>query len=149
MMEAVWTAQLWWWVLLPTFLAGLAVGALVVYLAVRTDHVERLRLQAEVTRLEGEIQEYRQHVYRHFRRTSDLFQSLTDSYRAFYEHLADGARSLCSEERLTPALDIPRSRLLGAAEGQEGQPEVEAAAGGAPPPGGDVAGGQGGGGRTA
>jgi hypothetical protein len=38
-------------------------------------------------------------------RTSELVQEMTQSYRAVYEHLASGARELCSDELETPYLD--------------------------------------------
>jgi uncharacterized membrane-anchored protein YhcB (DUF1043 family) len=114
-MDALWNEAVWRAMLVP-FVGGLALGALVAYLALRRDHVRRRELQREVERLEGELSAYRAQVHQHFRRTSDLFQALTASYRAFYEHLASGASSLCREERLAPALDLPEARLLSAGQ---------------------------------
>ena len=133
-MDALWNdallrASLW------PFLAGLAVGGLLVYLMLRSDHVRRRELQREVQRLEAELKAYREQVQQHFRRTSDLFQTLTTSYRSFYEHLATGARSLCREERVVAALDLPEARLL-TQDDRASPPKAETAAGvsGAEPP---------------
>ena len=116
-MDGIWAGEEWTVALAP-FLAGLVVGALTAYLAMRPDHLKRRELQAEVERLTSELRAYREQVYQHFRGTSELFQNLTASYRAVYEHLAIGARSLCSQDRLGPALDLPEKRLL---EGSESE----------------------------
>jgi uncharacterized membrane-anchored protein YhcB (DUF1043 family) len=124
-MEALWSNEVWR-VSILAFLVGLAAGGMVVYAVFRPEHARRRRLQAEVERLEGEMKAYREEVNEHFRRTSELFETLTSSYRAFYEHLAGGARRLCRGERPVPALDIPGARLPGPVE--EGQGSTPAPA---------------------
>ncbi len=136
-MDGLWAGEEWVIVVVP-FLAGMAIGAFTVYLLLLPDHLRRRQLQAEIDRLNAELKTYRDQVYQHFRRTSDLFQGLTASYRAVYEHLAGGARALCSAEHLTPSLELPERRLLGGAEPAAGRPEESSAAGGtaapSPPP---------------
>ena len=129
-MDGIWAGQEWTVAVAP-FLAGLAIGALTAYLALRPDYLKRRQLQAEAERLNGELRTYREQVYQHFRRTSDLFEHLTASYRSVYEHLATGARALCSEDRLAPMLDLPEWRLLEGSEGVAGAAPSPGPAGGA------------------
>jgi len=49
----------------------------------------------EVARVREELREYRAGVVGHFAGTSGLLRELTHQYRAVYEHLTDGATSLC------------------------------------------------------
>lgn len=124
-----------WIVVMVPFLAGMAIGAFTVYLILLPDHLRRRQLQAEIDRLNAELKAYREQVQQHFRRTSDLFQNLTASYRAVYEHLAGGARALCSVEHLTPSIELPERRLLGGAErAEEPAPATDAPSGPPPPP---------------
>ncbi len=74
------------------FLIGLALG--------RSSN----KLEARVLELEGELTEsraalarYREEVGQHFGKTSDLLRDLTLQYRAVYDHLAEGANSLCPD----------------------------------------------------
>lgn len=74
------------------FLIGLALGR------------SSSKLEARVRELEGELAEshaslarYREEVGGHFGKTSDLLRDLTLQYRAVYDHLAEGARSLCPD----------------------------------------------------
>jgi hypothetical protein len=55
------------------------------------------KLEAELAEAREAQARYRSEVAQHFARTSDLVKSLTLQYRAVYEHLADGARSLCPD----------------------------------------------------
>lgn len=80
---------------------GLLIGWFVGRRTNRT--VERLRsLEAELDASRAELEIYRERVVEHFGRTSDLLRSLTIQYRDVYDHLADGARTLCPDN--TPAL---------------------------------------------
>ncbi len=128
-MDGLWAGEEWVIVVVP-FLAGMAIGAFTVYLLLLPDHLRRRQLQAEIDRLNAELKAYRDQVYQHFRRTSDLFQGLTASYRAVYEHLAGGARALCSAEHLTPSLELPERRLLGGSEPPAGHSDEAPATGG-------------------
>jgi hypothetical protein len=51
-------------------------------------------------------------VQQHFTRTSDLFQHMTTQYRELYDHLAQGAQSLCDTIPATPELDLSERELL-------------------------------------
>ena len=67
------------------------------------------RLRSEIEKLNGEHAEYQGRVATHFRKTGDLISQMTQSYKAVYEHLADGAQSLCSADALPkPTFNAPR-----------------------------------------
>lgn len=103
----------WNWGLLGIALAlGIAVGALLVFLLVcRSARVAKLREELERTKADHEI--YRRQVHEHFGKTSVLFQQMTTSYRAVYEHLAEGCESLCNDATLPGQLELPRTQAIG------------------------------------
>jgi uncharacterized membrane-anchored protein YhcB (DUF1043 family) len=106
-----------WVVGILSFLLGTILGCIGAYLFLGR-YNQALRLQEELCELRKRFSDYRDQVSRHFMRTSELVQEMTQSYRAVYEHLASGAQELCEEELDTPSLDAPGENLL--AEG--GQP---------------------------
>jgi uncharacterized membrane-anchored protein YhcB (DUF1043 family) len=70
-------------------------------------HVKRL--QAEIDRLGRERAEYQARVAGHFQKTGELIGRMTQSYKDVYDHLADGAQSLCGADALPkPAFTTPR-----------------------------------------
>lgn len=103
---------LWMWIAATAFfltgvLIGLAYG--------RSETTSRQReyaLEAQLRQQQQELEKYREQVARHFMQTADLLHTLTANYRAVYEHLADGAQTLCAGQvrSLTPA--ALRERLL-------------------------------------
>jgi len=88
------------------------IGELEVRLAERDGRIAQLesaRNEAQHRRDEAEqradeardrLAGYESQVADHFTRTSDLLREMTLQYRAIYEHLAEGARSLCDDEGL-------------------------------------------------
>lgn len=86
--------------LLATFLIGLAIGR-----GSSRRTAERARdLEDRLQLAEDEMNQYRAQVSDHFSDTSKLLRDLTLQYRNVYEHLADGARTLCPEAgRLLPS----------------------------------------------
>jgi len=62
------------------------------------DAAERARdLEDRLQLAEDEMNRYRHDVSEHFGQTSKLLRDLTLQYRNVYEHLAEGARTLCPE----------------------------------------------------
>ncbi len=101
-----------WGIGLVAFAFGVVAGIIVTYLfLVETKRAKKL--QEELERVQGEFDDHRGRVNAHFQKTSDLFHGMTKQYRAVYDHLAEGAQSLCSEELQTPQLEIPETRLVG------------------------------------
>jgi uncharacterized membrane-anchored protein YhcB (DUF1043 family) len=79
-------------------------------------HEEIARLASEVEDLleqlrktREEYEAYRLSVVDHFSGTSDLLRDLTVQYRSVYEHLTEGASTLCPEGfvGLTEGLQVP------------------------------------------
>lgn len=94
---------------------GLAIGAAVAYLLMRSDS----KLQQRNDELKKQLEEagqglatYKQEVANHFMKTADLVNNMTDSYRSVHEHLAQGANALCSEQLGVEQLDIRQTTLL-------------------------------------
>ncbi len=113
--EASWN----WGILGIAFAVGLAVGVLVVYfLTCRNARVAKLREELERTKAEHE--DYRRQVHDHFGKTSVLFQHMTSSYRAVYEHLAEGCESLCADATIPGQLELPETQLLDKHETEAG-----------------------------
>ncbi len=113
--EASWN----WGLLGIAFAIGLAVGVLVVYLLMcRSARVAKLREELERTKAEHE--DYRRQVHDHFGKTSVLFQHMTSSYRAVYEHLAEGCESLCADGTIPGQLELPDTQLIGEQGGESG-----------------------------
>lgn len=105
-------------------LIGLALGRGNQKLAERCQELEK-----ELESARGEFGDYRRQVGQHFDQTGELLRAMTLQYRAVYEHLADGARSLCPDQ--VTSLDAGRTEsLLGsggvAAASAPGAPEAEA-----------------------
>ena len=93
------------------FAGGFVAGCLLTYLFVRLGS-RTARLQRELDRLKAEHADYRRQVHDHFGKTSVLFQRMTGSYRAVYEHLARGCESLCDDDTIPGRIELPQTRLL-------------------------------------
>lgn len=74
-----------------------------------------LELEQQLLATQNKLSDYQGEVNRHFLKSSLLFNKLTDNYREVYEHLATGAQKLCNEKPITPALDLPDTKILSAA----------------------------------
>ena len=55
-------------------------------------------LEDELEATKKELEGYRTKVNSHFKKTSELFSQMTNSYRAIYMHLAEGSQELCSTD---------------------------------------------------
>lgn len=63
-------------------------------------------LETRIQELQRDHAQYREHVSEHFDTTAELVQQMTESYRDVYQHLANGAQDLCTEDvagKLLPA----------------------------------------------
>jgi hypothetical protein len=77
-------------------LISAAAGALIA--AALLPGPKRVRqLEQEVERLHKEYDEYRGGVTEHFKQTAELVGEMTQTYKKVYDHLADGAQTLCGE----------------------------------------------------
>ena len=102
----------WVWVLVVvSLLLGGGIGFALA--ARRLPAVRRSQeLQTELDKMKAEMTAYRGQVNQHFSQTSELFQSLTERYRAVYQHLATGAHGLCTNGQEALPLDLPESTAL-------------------------------------
>lgn len=73
---------------------GLAVGALVVWLLTRS----AAGPGHSVRQLREENEQFREQVNDHFVQTAELINRLTDSYKAVFDHLSEGAERLVDEQ---------------------------------------------------
>lgn len=79
-----------------TFLVGIGVGMLIQrYVVGRGSKVAQL--ESELTRVQGEQLHMKDTLQQHFKETADLTQSLTNNYKALYEHLAKGAHQFTEQ----------------------------------------------------
>jgi uncharacterized membrane-anchored protein YhcB (DUF1043 family) len=111
------------------FAIGLGLGGLATYLVIARNDRTR-ELQEELNLLKERFTDYRDQVTQHFMRTSELVQEMTRSYRTVYEHLANGAQHLCSDEVDIDRLESSaRGRLKDAGQestaGHEGRSSVD------------------------
>ena len=91
-------------------------------------------LEGELAALEGRFDGYKEEVGRHFARTSELVHGLTLQYRAVYDHLAEGARSLCPDHPLLLGRGVEAALLAAPGERTvEGAREVASGEAGASP----------------
>lgn len=111
-------------------LIALAAGALLGIVIGRRASLDRLRcqeLEAELSRVRDGASRYREEVAEHFTRTSELVKGLTVQYRAVYDHLAEGARTLCPEKVSELSQGDSARALLGEGPAPaEEEPESEA-----------------------
>lgn len=70
-------------------------------------------LAEELKTAQAELDRHRQQVNEHFTRTGELVNNMTESYRAVYDHLAKGARSLCSGDAARITMITPAEKLIG------------------------------------
>ena len=120
----------WYWVLLVvSLLLGGGIGFALA--ARRLPAVKRSQeLEAELDKIKAETTDYRCQVDQHFSETSELFQGLTERYRALYQHLATGAHGLCTNGHEVLPLDLSQSTALpgGAGSLAEGDERVDESA---------------------
>ena len=89
-------------------------------------------LEESLKGAEDEMARYRSQVSEHFAETSTLLRDLTLQYRNVYEHLAEGARTLCPEcvQLLAPSLAeaaLPAASAASHAEEQPAKPASDLA----------------------
>lgn len=105
--DATWV----WGIALIAAAVGIGVGIAIAYAAFPWSKRAR-KLEKELEGVKESYDGYRGEVNQHFVKTSELFQEMTDRYRAIYEHMASGAQALCRETPEPPRLDLPEMRVL-------------------------------------
>lgn len=113
---------------------GALVGGLVAWIALPSQKLVRT-LERELDESRKQHSEYRDDVTDHFKKTAELVGEMTKSYKAVYDHLANGAQSFCVEQDALTSEVFGSPRIIhdpqvaiGAVPGQAGaQPEASAA----------------------
>jgi uncharacterized membrane-anchored protein YhcB (DUF1043 family) len=81
-------------------------------------------LEAELQAARAEQTRYREQVGEHFDQTGELLRTFTRQYRAVYEHMAEGARSLCPEHVTALTASAPEALLEAGAQEAEASPRT-------------------------
>lgn len=102
-------------------LAGIFIGRLEGF-----SKKERDDLKSQLEQAREELTSHKQQVADHFIKTSTLVNNMTESYRAVYDHLAQGASTLCGDQISRHMLDIPETQLLADVSAKEAQAKQEA-----------------------
>lgn len=103
-----------WGISIITFAFGLGIGFLAAYLVIpRSGRIQELEKDLEAA--QSAHRDYRDKVNQHFQKTAELFEDMTDRYRAVYRHMASSAQVLCEQQ--PPALQVdPAGRAARLAE---------------------------------
>lgn len=101
------------------FLMGMASGLVIGHFVLPGQRRAR-RLELRLEEITREFSEYKASVTDHFHKTADLVGEMTRSYKAVYDHLAGGARSLCVTPPAGRTLRFVESRLVEEGDGVEG-----------------------------
>ena len=104
---------LWIWLLV-----GVGTGVMIGIGVTLYAHQNMRRKLAALEALEAEYKTYRKDVAKHFVGTAGLVNNLTQSYKAVYDHLEEGAHSLIGEEEFRKELGQASDPVLISSLGQ-------------------------------
>lgn len=107
--------QMLWLAGIGGALIGLVLGVVLGRSRSRGDANRVLELEEKLRVAESDHATYRSQVSGHFVETSRRLHDLTLQYKSVYEHLADGARSLCPEGAVAIAPSLAEAALPAAA----------------------------------
>lgn len=100
-----------WGISIIIFAFGLGSGFFIAYLTIKHDGRVK-QLEDQLSKAQVDHTEYRGKVSQHFEKTAELFEDMTERYRAVYQHMASSAQALCEERPPALQLDIvDRGRL--------------------------------------
>lgn len=85
-----------WIVGIASFLVGSAAGALL-FRHFRSDEARVKELELRLQALSEEHENYKSNVHSHFNSSAKLLNEMTESYRNVYQHMANGAQTLCPD----------------------------------------------------
>jgi uncharacterized membrane-anchored protein YhcB (DUF1043 family) len=106
---------------------GFILGAIIqMLLNPKASDIEKLKSELELAR--SEMEQYKSNVNRHFNKTSDLVNELTQDYVKVYQHLAEGAQTLSNTAEFAQVLEQSQGRVLISVEddsaGSEGESDA-------------------------
>jgi len=88
-----------------TAFLGMLLGMLLMYLMRKNN-----KPNTEVKEVQEKLDGYQQEVEKHFAKTADLIDNLTNSYKEVFEHLSESAENLLTEEQIKNQLNHRKSR---------------------------------------
>ena len=92
-----------WIIGLIAFMLGTGVGV-AIHRMLGSEEVRSRKLENEMDQLQHDFDIYKETVGKHFDKTSELFNNLTEDYVKVYRHLSEGASKLTEEEQPAPQL---------------------------------------------
>ncbi len=104
-------SQMLWLAAAGSLFVGILVGALFARAGSRREAARARELEEQLRSSEAEHTRYRGQVSEHFSETSRRLRDLTLQYKSVYEHLADGARTLCPEGTIEIAASLAEAAL--------------------------------------
>lgn len=113
--------------LIMTAIAALLIGAALGSLLTKSlhpDEKQNRELESRVKQAEDKLKEYQQDVTEHFAETSQLVNSLTQSYKEVHEYLADSALKLTNPDISRQLIDAADGKLISHTE-KESAPKTE------------------------
>jgi uncharacterized membrane-anchored protein YhcB (DUF1043 family) len=103
--------QTLWMAAAGSLVLGILVGVLIARAGSRREAARAQHLEEQLRVSEAEHTRYRGQVSEHFGETSRRLRDLTLQYKSVYEHLADGARTLCPEGSIEIAPSLAEAAL--------------------------------------
>ena len=100
-----------WLAAAGSLLLGILLGVLIARAGSRRATARARHLEEQLRASEAEHARYRGQVSEHFGETSRRLRDLTLQYKSVYEHLADGARTLCPEGSIEIAPSLAEAAL--------------------------------------
>lgn len=96
---------------IAALLIGGALGA-ILSKSLHPNEKQNRELETRVKKAEDKLKDYQQDVTEHFAETSQLVNSLTQSYKEVHEHLADSALKLTNPDISRQLIDAADGKLL-------------------------------------
>ncbi|WP_439133196.1 YhcB family protein [Pseudomaricurvus sp.] len=96
---------------IAALLIGGALGAILTK-SLHPDEKQNRELENRVNKAEDKLKDYQQDVTEHFAQTSQLVNSLTQSYKEVHEYLADSALKLTNPDISRQLIDAADGKLL-------------------------------------
>jgi len=100
-----------WIIALIAFMLGTGVGV-VVHRMLGSEEVRSRKLETDLDDLQHDFDIYKETVEKHFDKTSELFNNLTEDYVKVYRHLSDGADRLTTAATPSPQLSQHQENKL-------------------------------------
>jgi len=114
-----------WLVVSIAVAVGIAVGAVGFWLIANPEKDGGAKSRKELAELNNKVEQQQLQINEHFVTTADLVNKLTLTYKEVYDHLAQGAQTLCDADAATQVLEAREnvSKLIASDEARDINPE--------------------------